>query len=270
MTRDFQKQAKASKLKEARDPRVAPIDLRYADVLRRHMNDPSVTVDLSLYARRMHFTKALAHWEVYKKVADLPGDVVECGVYKGESLLNWARFMEALNPGDRSKRVIGFDHFEGLKNLTDNDISDGRADSREGGWNPDGFKDTLLELIDLFHQDSFVPHAPRIEIIDGDIRETAKARTEQELGLRIALLHLDCDLYEPTLAALQAFYPRVVTGGIVLLDEYGMAAWPGESRALEDYFDGMPPRLEKLPWQSSPGGWFVKTERSPVPPAKGE
>lgn len=251
---------------ECKDPRVGPIDLRYAEILRRHIDDPSVTADLNVYARRMYFSKTLIHWEIYKKVAKIPGDVVECGVFKGESLFNWARFMEMLNTGDRSKRVIAFDHFQGLQGLTENDTSDGRADSREGGWNPSHFKDTLFDLIDLFHEDSFVPKAPRIEIVEGDIRETAKARIEKELGLRIALLHLDCDLYEPTLAALEAFYPRVVTGGIVLFDEYGMAPWPGESRAFEDYFGGTPPRLEKLTWVSAPGGWFVKSENTPIPP----
>ena len=77
-------------------------------------------------------------------------------------------------------------------------------------------------------------------------------------GLRIALLHLDMDLYEPTLEALKAFWPRILTGGVVLLDEYAIREWPGESEALEEFFDGAPPRIEKFGWASAPGGFFIK------------
>jgi hypothetical protein len=71
-------------------------------------------------------------------------------------------------------------------------------------------------------------------------------------------LHLDVDAYAPTLAALEAFYPKVVTGGVVLLDEYAIPAFAGESNALDDYFGGKPPRVQKFPWLSAPGGYFVK------------
>lgn len=239
-------------------PVTAGIDDRYAALLRRHAADPDIIHQLGVFARRMYMSKTLGHFEVYKQVAHLPGDVVECGVYKGESLLNFARFMEMLNPGDRSKAVIGFDHFKGLQDTTEQDGAAAHVGNAEGGWNPDGFAPTLMELIDLFHQDSFVPQKPRIQIVDGDIRETAARFVEKNPGLRISLLHLDCDLFEPTLAALQAFYPQVVTGGIVLLDEYGMREWPGESQALDEYFEGNPPEIRKFGWLTAPGGWFVK------------
>jgi hypothetical protein len=234
------------------------IDARYAELLRRHADDEALIANLNVFARRMYFTKMLAHFEIYKQVAHLPGDIVECGVFRGESLLNFARFVEILNTGDRTKRIIGFDHFKGFQDLTDADGYDPGVGNEPGGWNPEAFHETLCELIDLFHEDSFVPSKPRILLVEGDIRETAKQFAEDEPGLRIALLHLDCDMYEPTLAALEVFYPRVVTGGIVLLDEYAMTEWPGETKALEQYFAGRPPEIRKSPWNSDPGGWFVK------------
>lgn len=235
------------------------IDEQYRQILKAHIDDPQVIKDLGAFARRMYATRTLAHFEVYKQVATVPGDIVELGVYKGESLLNFARFLEILNPGDRAKRVIGFDHWKGLRNFT---AQDGAAlphvDNQEGGWNPEHFHQTLLQLIDLFHQDSFVPKKARIELVDGDIRESVFEYVKQHPGLRIALLHCDCDLYEPTLAGLQALYPHVVTGGIVLFDEYAIREWPGESKAVDEYFNGRPPKMQKLPWSGSVGGWFVK------------
>ncbi len=90
------------------------------------------------------------------------------------------------------------------------------------------------------------------------MRETAPRYVADNPGLRVSLLHLDMDLYEPTLAALKAFWPRMLTGAVVLLDEYAIREWPGESEALEEFFEGKPPRIQKFGWASAPGGWFAK------------
>ena len=104
----------------------------------------------------------------------------------------------------------------------------------------------------------FVPHAKRIEVIEGDINETVPSYVEKNPGLRISLLHLDVDLYKPNLAALEHFYPRVVPGGLVVLDEYGMTEWGGESKAFEDYFGEKQSKIQKFNWTSTPGGFFIK------------
>ncbi len=234
------------------------IDERYAEILRRHVGTDEIIKDLGTFSRRMYMSRVLGHFEIYKKVTDLPGDVVELGVYKGETLLNFAKFMEILNPGDRSKRVIGFDHWKGLRNFTEHDGFSPEKGNHEGGWSPEGFEDTLLELIALFHEDSFVPRKPRIELVNGDIRTSVFDYVEKNPGLRISLLHFDCDMYEPTLAGLKALYERVVTGGIVLFDEFGIREWAGESKAVDEFFEGRPPSMQKFGWLSTPGGWFVK------------
>ena len=203
-------------------------------------------------------SRTLGHFEIYKQVAHLPGDVVELGVYKGETLLNFAKFAEIMSPGDRSKRIIGFDHWQGLRNFTEHDGLSEVSGNMEGGWNPAGFEETLRELVDLFTEDSFVPKKSRIELVDGDIRTSVFDYAKENPGLRISLLHFDCDMYEPTLAGLQALYPHVVTGGIVLFDEFGILEWPGESRAVDEFFGGKAPRMQKFGWLTTPGGWFVK------------
>ena len=245
------------------DWRAKETNQRYADVLQRHAKDTDVINQLGVFQRRMYFTKAIAHWEIYKQIAELPGDVVEVGVYKGDSLLNFARFMEMLSPGDRSRSVIGFDHFKGLQDFNEADQT-GDANAKnvgsfEGAYATGDFYPSLRALIDLFNEDSFVPKKPRIKLVEGDVRETAKKYVEEHPGLRISLLHLDCDIYKPTLAALEAFYPHVVTGGIVLLDEFAFSEFPGESKAVDTYFEGRAPKIQKFGWTATPGGWFVKT-----------
>jgi len=212
-----------------------------------------------IYARRINLTRFLAHYELYKKVSDLPGCIVECGVYRGSGLLTWAKFLEIFHGGDRIRKVIGFDNFAGFTSLREEDGPEQPQRSKVvGGWNAGPYYDELVEHIELFHQDSFVPRAKRIELVVGDLAHTAAEYVAANPGLRISLLHLDVDLYEPTMAALEAFYPLVVQGGVVIFDEYGMTEWGGESRAVEEYFGAGLPRIETFPFCSTPGGFFVK------------
>jgi len=71
-----------------------------------------------------------------------------------------------------------------------------------------------------------------VELVKGDVRETIPDYVRSTPGLRISLLNLDVDLYEPTLIALEHLYPRVVSGGVVIVDEYAMPGFPGESRVF--------------------------------------
>lgn len=235
-------------------------DEKLHQLLRENIEEPELIKFISVFSRRMYATRTLGHWEIFKKVYKLPGDIIELGVYKGETLLNFARFLEILCPGDREKVVYGFDHWQGLKNFTKKDGYFPESGNEEGGWNPESFKLTLLKLIDLFHEDSFVPAKARIELVDGDIKKTSADFVRDNPGVRISLLHFDCDMYEPTLAGLEAFYSKVVPGGIILFDEYACKSWPGETRAVEEFFGKNLPKMEKFPWQSTPGGWFVKQE----------
>lgn len=214
-----------------------------------------------LYTRRVNLTRFLAHYELYKRIANLPGSIVECGVFRGSSLLTWAKLLEIFHAGDRVRKVIGFDNFAGFATINDKDGPE-REDRCKtvGGWNSAPYYEELLEHIRIFHDDSFIPRAKRIELVVGDLTETASRYVAENPGLRISLLHLDVDVYEPTLAALQAFYPLVVPGGLIVLDEYGLPDWAGESAAVEEYFRGRMPQIEKLPFASTPGGIIVKKD----------
>src|SRR4051812_12635397 len=233
---------------------------RLEELVARHGRTPAQILDsFPLYARRVNLTRFIGHYELYRRVADLPGNFVECGVFRGAGLLSWAKFLEIFHPGDRSRTVVGFDNFAGFADLHDADgPSDPAKGKLVGGWSPAGFREELLDLVQLFQDDSFLPHVPRIELVECDIRDTAPDYARRNPGLRISLLHIDLDLYEPTLAALRAFHPLVVSGGLVVLDDFGIGVWPGASKALEDFFEGRPPRLEKLPFASTPGAFFVK------------
>lgn len=212
-----------------------------------------------LYTRRVNMGRFLAHYELYKMIADLPGSIVEVGVYRGASLLTWAKLLEIFHAGDRRRKVIGFDNFAGFVTLTDEDGPERPQSGKVlGGWNGGPYYDELMQHVHIFHDDSYVPRAKRIEIIAGNVEDTAAQYAEEHPGLRISLLHIDVDLYTPTLATLRAFYPLVVNGGLVIFDEYGIEEFGGESAAVEEYFGRNMPELRKFPFSTTPGAFIVK------------
>jgi macrocin-O-methyltransferase TylF-like protien len=217
-----------------------------------------------IYIRRVNLSRFLVHYELFKMVQDVPGSIVECGVYRGASLLTWAKLMEIFNPGDRVRKIIGFDNFAGFPSLDDKDGAEAPMRSKVvGGWNAGPYYNELLEHIDIFQADSFVPRAKRIELVVGNIEDTADEYIKKNKGLRISLLHLDVDIYKPNLAALKAFYPLVVPGGVVILDEFAMNEWGGESAAFDEYFSGKPkPKLRTFPISSIPTTYFIKGDLS--------
>ena len=112
---------------------------------------------------------------------DLPGDIVELGVYRGVSLMSWANFLEIRNMGDRAKQVIGFDNWKGFDAL---DEKDGKEDIRVnkvvGGYDGGAFREILKDAITVFDKDRFIPYKPRIILVDGAI-EASVPHTWQKI-----------------------------------------------------------------------------------------
>ena len=229
-----------------------------------------------IYAKKLTLTRVLAQYEIFKRIQNVPGSIVECGVFQGAGLLFYAKLLEIFCPGDRWKKVIGFDTFDGFVDIHEADKSKASeaADAKgaesdpsqpkyeqvfKGGYSSSGFYEILKRLVDIHHKDSFVANGERISLVQGDVSETIPQFKKEHGGERISLLVLDMDLYEPTLCALEHFYDMVTPGGIIVLDEYGHRRWPGESSAFDDFFGKDAPKLEKFGWSSTPGAFFVKS-----------
>lgn len=239
------------------------------DVLRKDSDNMTELMPyIGIFQNRLVFTKMLVQYEIYKKAMSVPGHIVELGVYRGESFFNFARFLEAHNMGERDSRVIGFDNFAGFTEVNQKDVSAANRDSaslanehgvKVGGFNPGNRAyERIMELVEIFEADHFVPQKPRLEIVKGDILETVPKYVKDHPGLRISILNLDCDMYEPTLCGLKHLYPLVSPGGVIILDEYGQEKFAGESAAFDEYFGGKRPKLTKTNLVSNPSAFFIK------------
>lgn len=214
------------------------------------------------YVLRRDIPRFLAHYELFKKVVDLPGCIVELGVFKGVGLFTWSNLLETFNPSDRYKRVFGFDHFEGLLPGQFNDGKDGKMDESVQKMH-EGYKCSAEEvrtLVRLHNDDNIMPGAERCRLIEGDIFETLPKFLEDNPGLKISLLHFDMDLYEPTKFCLEKLYPLVLKGGVICFDEYALIPWQGETRAVDEYFQehGLEPTIHRMPFYHVPSGYMIK------------
>lgn len=216
-----------------------------------------IAKNFPLYIRGVWLKTFLAHYQLFLKTQQLAGDIVELGIFRGRSLMSLAHFLEIHNMGDRHKQVFGFDNWQGLK-LTEKDGAP-QEGKKDGNYNASQYKQELLDIIKVFDADRLAPHKPRIVLVDGNIEETVPKFIADHPGLRISLIHFDCDTYEPTMTGLKYLYPLVVTGGVVMFDEYGLRPWEGESKAVDDYFQGKQ-KLNRFNWVTSPAGWIVKGE----------
>jgi hypothetical protein len=168
--------------------------------------------------------KSIMHWEIYKQITNLPGVILECGVFKGASLIRFATYREMLE-SPYSRKVIGFDAFGKFPSTSDNDDSKfiSRFESEAG----DGISKNNLESI--ITQKAF----NNIELIEGNVLETLPLYVEANPHLKIALLHIDVDVYDATKCCLEYLFDKVVMGGIIILDDY--SAVVGATKAIDEF-----------------------------------
>lgn len=215
-----------------------------------------------VFTPRFNLARFLAHYEIFKRVADVPGVIVDLGVFRGASTFTWAKLCEIFCPTDARKVVYGFDTFEGFPSLSPADgPADARNDVRPGGYFGGASVEQDLALArQAMNHDRHLRHVERVELIKGDAVQTIPEFVRQKgHGLRIALLNLDLDLYEPTRCALEQLVPLMAPGGVIVCDEYAVDTFGGETKAVDEYFTarfGRRPRFHKFTWHSNPTGYI--------------
>jgi hypothetical protein len=198
------------------------------------------------YARRQHLKRFLAMYEVYKIMLPIKGSIIECGVFRGFGFMSWLKLGAILEPENLTRRVYGFDTFEGFPTLSEVDKTS-LTDTHVGDMQADSY-DELCELISLHDQDRFLGHIPKGHLIRGDIARTAPQFIRDNPHLVVSMLFLDADLFEPTKAALEAFVPRMPRGALLVFDELDNPQWPGETLAALNTIGLNKLRLERLEW----------------------
>jgi len=240
-------------------------DNHIEDLIEEHCRKYSISpIDavklFPVLARRQWLKRFVAHTDFFKQTLEVPGDIAELGVFRGLGLFTWANLLETFCVGDRTKVVYGFDNWRGFTSLSSEDgKTELSVQKKSGGFSPKKYFAEIKDAISIFDQDRFIPWKSRIQLIVGDIEKTVIRFVRNNPGVRFSLIHFDCDLYKPTKRALEYFWPRLSRGGIMLFDEYSIHEWPGETRAVDDFFaDIKGVKIRTLPWTNAPGAYIVK------------
>jgi O-methyltransferase len=218
-------------------------------------------VDLIHSLRPYTMTSSERLWSLINAVRHVvdnrvPGDFVECGVWRGGSVMAMAKELRALGVTDR--RIWLYDTFAGMTAPTSADIEAGSGvtaremlattpvQDGDNVWCVAGRTDVEENVRSTgypFEQFTFV---------EGDVAQTLRQNAPE----RISLLRLDTDWYESTKVELEVLYPRLSVGGVCILDDYGH--WEGARKAVDEYFDnrGFRPYMHPIDYS---GRVMIKT-----------
>ncbi len=198
------------------------------------------------FVRARYLARFLGLYELFRKIVQVKGSIVDCGVYQGASLMAWAKLSRILDPGNARRHIFGFDTFTGFP------PDDAEQPGRVGEFATPGGLTEIQRLVDAFNRTD-VPGVERgmITLVAGDATSTIPQFIEDNPQLVVALLFLDFDLYKPTKVALQHFLPRMPKGAIVAFDELDDPRWPGETMAVMEEMGIRDLELRRLPFDAT-------------------
>lgn len=208
--------------------------------------------DLNIYDQFLKNTdvdrlqKILSRYELFKKIIDVPGDICECGVYKGSGIFTWVKLVKLFKPNN-SFNVVGFDFFEKKRGKK----FKYKVDKKEINFHKNNWI-SQKEIIKICKGWGF----NNLKLYAGDVKKTSKEYAKSTVGSRIALLYLDVDNYEGTLQILKNLYNKMSKGGIIAFDEYAIKGH-GESDAVDKFFKGKKIKLKSFNWANSPTAYII-------------
>lgn len=172
----------------------------------------------------------------------VPGAIVECGVWRGGSIMAIARTLLELGVTDRE--IFMYDTFDRMPEPEPGDVDLGGRSVAEAIEKAD--QNPALAYLPFDEVRSLIEGtgypAERLHFVRGLVEETIPAQAPAV----IALCRLDTDWYRSTAHEMEHLYPRIANGGVLLIDDYG--SFPGAKRAVDEYLDaaGESPLLQRL------------------------
>jgi hypothetical protein len=170
----------------------------------------------------------------YVVKAKIPGAIVECGVWRGGSMMAVIRTL--LAAGDTTRELFLFDTFEGMTEPGANDVTregtpasalmrDASKDDAESIWCYASLDEVRRNLDEMGYPKE------KLHYVQGKVEDTIPGAAPGQ----IALLRLDTDWYESTHHELIHLYPRLSAGGVLIVDDYGH--WQGSRRAVDEWIE---------------------------------
>jgi hypothetical protein len=189
----------------------------------------------------LSMTSPIAQWELIQAIRhienhNIPGDIVECGVWRGGNLVIAGLMREQLG---FDRQIWAFDTFAGMTAPSDADFKPGQdldVPDKFAKLEREAHNDWCYASEEEVRRnfERRVGSSRNLRTVKGPVEDTL--RNPENLPATIAILRLDTDFYESTKAELEVLYPRLSKGGVLIIDDYG--EWAGARKAVDEYFSG--------------------------------
>jgi Macrocin-O-methyltransferase (TylF) len=191
--------------------------------------------NLGLFVNRQTMSRYLFFRELYEKILNIHGVVMEFGVRWGQNLALFSNFRGIYEPYNHTRKVIGFDTFSGFPSVSDKDGTDEII--KVGALKvAENYEDYLDRVLAYHESESPLSHIKKYEIVKGDATETLEKYLKDHPETIIALAYIDLDLYEPTKKCLELMKNHLTKGSVIGFDELNYPQFPGETLALKEVF----------------------------------
>jgi hypothetical protein len=208
--------------------------------------DDELLANLGLFLSSKNLSRLLFFHEMYRKIVNNHGIIIEFGVRWGQTLSTLAALRGILEPFNRHRKIVGFDTFAGFKGFGEKDGT--RCQSKDGSFSvSEGYEDYLGRILALQEALNPLNHLKKYELIKGDAAETVPRYFKDHPETIVSLAIFDFDIYQPTRVALEAIKPHLCKGSILVFDELCDDIFPGETIALNEVLGLNNVRVQRLP-----------------------
>lgn len=211
-----------------------------ANLLELFENNPlppeQLLTNLLLFTRSSVLAKVFYLNELYQRILDKPGVIMEFGVWWGQNMVLFESLRAIYEPYNYTRRVVGFDTFTGYASISDKDgdsdyVSDGAYSVSHD------YESFLARLLNYHQQENSMPQITKYDLVKGDAGKELKEYLNKHPETIIALAYFDMQLYKPTKECLEAIKPHLTRGSVIAMDEINSLEFPGETIALKEVWD---------------------------------
>lgn len=190
-----------------------------------------ILANLGLFQNGPSLARILFMNEIYKKITNIHGVIIEFGCRWGQNLALFENFRAIYEPYNFNRKIIGFDTFEGFPSVSE---KDGYLAQTTNFTVAPGYENYLEAILALHEKNNPMNHLRKFEIIKGDASTELKKYLERNPETIIALAYFDFDLYEPTKNCINMIQDYLAKGSIIGFDELNYPTFPGETLAFKE------------------------------------
>ncbi|MDP4093173.1 MAG: TylF/MycF/NovP-related O-methyltransferase [Bacillota bacterium] len=194
--------------------------------------EDELLANIGLYIKRQTLSRIFFMNELYQKIINIHGSIIEFGVRWGQNMALFENLRGIYEPYNYNRKIIGFDTFKGFPGVTDKDKKDKFKKGDFGVTNE--YELYLEKVLDYHESESPIPHIKKHDIVKGDATVTLKKYLEENPETIVAFAYFDFDIYEPTKVCLELIRDHLVKGAVIGFDELNVHDYPGETLALKE------------------------------------